>query len=217
MHVYNLDLSPFAARCRLAIYKKSLAVEVVAPPEGGPRSDEYRALNPIGKVPALVLDDGAVIPESEVVVEYLEDRFPTPALRPDLPEARARMRLLSRICDLYLIPPMGRLFGQIRAESRDEAVVQAAMTDLGGALDHIERFIAPDGWSASESFSLADCALVPMLFVLTNLLPAFGRIDPLESHPKTAAYWRRVQDDPVVARVLAEMTAGLQRMRAGHR
>jgi glutathione S-transferase len=212
MHLYNFDVSPFAARCRLAIYRKALPIEIVPPPEGGPRSDEYRALNPMGKVPALVLDDGAVIPESEVILEYLEDRFPDPALRPELPEARARMRLLSRIGDLYLMPPMGRLFGQTRPETRDASVVDAAMTEVGQALDFIEHFIAPDGWSASEGCSLADCTLVPLLFLLTRLLPGFGLTEPLASRPKTRAYWRRVQADPVVARVLAEMEAGLARM-----
>jgi glutathione S-transferase len=211
MHLYNFDLSPFAARCRLAIYRKALPIEIVPPPEGGPRSDEYRALNPMGKVPALVLDDGAVIPESEVILEYLEDRFPDPALRPELPEARARMRLLSRIGDLYLMPPMGRLFGQRRAEARDAAAVDAAMTGVGQALDFIEHYMAPDGWSAAEGFSLADCALIPQLFVLTWLVPAFDLTDPLAPRPKTAAYWQRVPSDPVVAQVLAEMEAALAR------
>ena len=109
MRLFNLDLSPFAARCRIAIRKKGLPVELVPPPEGGARSDAYRLLNPLAKIPALVLGDGAVIPESEVILEYLEDAFPEPPLRPSLPEARARMRLLARIADLYLVPPMGRL------------------------------------------------------------------------------------------------------------
>jgi glutathione S-transferase len=214
MHLYNFDLSPFAARCRLAIHWKGLPVEIVPPPEGGPRSDGYRALNPIGKVPALVLDDGAVIPESEVIVEYLEDRFPTPALRPELPEARARMRLLARIGDLYLMPAMGKLFGQMRPEGRDPGTVDAAMADLGRALDGLEHFIAPTGWAAAEGRSLADCALVPQLFILDRLLPAFGRTDPLATHPKTATYWRRVRADPSIAKVLGEMEVGLARMMA---
>jgi glutathione S-transferase len=209
MRLYNVDRSPFAARCRLAIHRKALPIEIVPPPEGDPRSDEYRLLNPMGKVPALVLDDGAVIPESEVILEYLEDRFPEPSLRPELPEARARMRLLARIGDLYLMPPMVRLFRQTRVERRDAGVVDAAMTEVGEALDCIEHYIAPDGWSACQGFSLADCALAPLLFVLARLAPAFDLTDPLAPHPKTAAYWQRVQGDPVVAKVLAEMAAGL--------
>jgi glutathione S-transferase len=214
MHLYDLDFSPFAARCRLAIYKKMLGIDILPPPEGGPRSDEYRQLNPIGKLPALVLDDGAVIPESEVIVEYLEDRFPEPSLRPALPEARARMRLLARIGDLYLMPPLARLFGQMKPEARDPATVEAALHELAQAIGHLDHYAAPEGWAAAEGFSLADCALVPLLFILDRLLPGFGHSDPLARYPKLAAYWRRVPGDPIVAKVLGEMAAGLQRMRA---
>ena len=164
MRLYNFDVSPFAARCRLAIYRKGLDVEIAAVPEGGPRGAAYRALNPIGKVPALELDDGTVIPESEVIVDYLEDRFPEPPLLPETPEARARVRLLSRLGGLYLMPPMGRLFGQMRAGTRDAAVVDAALVEVGTALDHLERFASPDsgdGWIAGAAFTIADCALLP--------------------------------------------------------
>src|SRR5262245_34715467 len=89
MQLYHADLSPFAARIRLAIYAKALPI-ALAPPPGGLGSEEYKRLNPSGKVPALVLDDGSVLPESEVILEYLEDRFPAPALRPSTAEERAR-------------------------------------------------------------------------------------------------------------------------------
>lgn len=217
MQLYDFDASPYAARCRLAIYRKDLPVRLVPPPEGGPRSDEFRALNPIGKLPVLVLDDGAVIPESEVIVEYLEDRFPTPPLRPELPEARARMRLLARIADLYLAPPLGRLFGQMKPETRDTAVVDAAMADLAKALDALDSFIAPEGYAAADGLTLADCALIPFLQVLDRMLPAFARTDPLAPHPRLLAYWQRVQADPVVQRVMGEIEAGIQRLLAMRR
>lgn len=217
MRLFNLDLSPFAARCRIAIRKKGLPVELVPPPEGGARSDAYRLLNPLAKLPALVLGDGAVIPESEVILEYLEDAFPEPPLRPSLPEARARMRLLARIADLYLVPPMGRLVGQMLTPARDEAVVEAAMKDLATPLDALEHFVAPEGWAAGEAFSLADCALPPLLLALTHVLPSFGRTEPLGPRPKLAAYWSRAQADPEIAAALAEMTAGLARFMSERR
>ena len=97
MRLYSFELSPYAARARLAVYRKGLDVEIVEPPEGGPAGEAYRAINPLGKVPALVLDDGTVIPESAVIVEYLEDRFPTASLLPRAPEDRARARLIARV------------------------------------------------------------------------------------------------------------------------
>ena len=78
MKLYEASLSPFAARCRIQIYAKGLSVEI-APPPGGLGSDEFRRVNPIGKVPVLDLGAGVVLPESEVICEYLEDAHPDAA------------------------------------------------------------------------------------------------------------------------------------------
>jgi glutathione S-transferase len=59
---------------------------------GDQLTPEFRALNPKAEVPVLV-HDGFVLPESTVIMEYVEDKFPEPALRPISPEGRARMRL----------------------------------------------------------------------------------------------------------------------------
>ncbi|HET6468661.1 MAG TPA: glutathione S-transferase family protein [Geminicoccaceae bacterium] len=214
MRLYNFDVSPFAAKVRLAVYAKGLDVELAAPPEGGPRSPEYRAINPLGKVPALVLDDGRVIPESEVIVEYLEDRFPTPSLRPDVPEERARMRLVARICDAYLMPPLGRLFGQLDPAKRDPAVAEPALEELEQRLASLETFLTGDPWAVAPRLTLADCALVPLLFIITWIVPAFERPDPLAGNPKLKAVWQTAQGDPAAAKVLEEMRAGRARMQA---
>ncbi len=113
MKLYSAVLSPFASRVRLAIYAKGLDIEITTPPGGATRSPEYLAINPIGRVPALALDDGSVIPESDTIVEYLDDAFPTPPLRPASAEDKAKARLLARIGDLYLMSQGGGLFGQI--------------------------------------------------------------------------------------------------------
>src|SRR2546430_1822987 len=122
MKLYSLPLSHFAARVRIAIREKGLDVEIVAPPGEAPFPEEYRRVNPLGKVPALDVG-GRVIVESEVINEYLEDRFPTPPLLPVDPEARARARTLSRLHDLYLEPALHPLFFQLDPSTRDAGVV----------------------------------------------------------------------------------------------
>ena len=89
MKLYDVTLSPFAARCRVQIYAKGLDIARVDPP-GGLGSDAYKRINPTGKVPALELEDGSVLPESSVIAEYLEDRVPEPSLRPADPAARGK-------------------------------------------------------------------------------------------------------------------------------
>ena len=75
MKLYSLPLSPYAARVRGAIYAKNLAVEIVTPPADWRTSPDFRALNPLVRIPVLVLDNGTTLPESGVIVEYFEDAF----------------------------------------------------------------------------------------------------------------------------------------------
>ena len=113
MRLYQTYLSPFPTRVRLLIYAKGLDVEMVRPSGfhgDGAEKGSYFDVNPIGRVPTLELDDGWTLPESEVICEYLEDAYPEPSLRPTDPKLRARMRLLSRISDIYMVRALSPLW-----------------------------------------------------------------------------------------------------------
>lgn len=114
MKLYSVPLSPFAARVRLAIYRKGLDIEIVPPPAEGLKSAAYLAINPLGQIPALALDLGTVLGESAVILEYLEDAFPTPSLRPDSIEDLARARLFLRIPDIQFLNAPRILLGMRR-------------------------------------------------------------------------------------------------------
>jgi glutathione S-transferase len=76
---------------RIALAEKGLEAETVEIDLSNRPAWLYE-LNPVGRVP--VFDDGFILPESEVIMAYLEDRYPEPALLPPDPEGRARARLL---------------------------------------------------------------------------------------------------------------------------
>src|SRR5437879_304923 len=103
--LYHFDRSTAAARVRLALAEKGLAWEgrylETGPDKRQQHSPDYLQLNPRGVVPTLV-HDGNVIRESIVILEYLEDAFPSPPLRPADPYDRARMRLWTKQVDEYL-------------------------------------------------------------------------------------------------------------------
>jgi glutathione S-transferase len=209
MKLFSANLSPYASRARLAIYAKGLDIEIVSPPAGGLKSPEYLALNPLGKMPALALDDGQAIPESEVIIEYLEDAFPKNPLRPADPIDAAHARLLSRMADLYVMPAGTPLFGQMNPATRDQAVVDAAFAKLDEALANLEAYMGDGPYAVGKSFSTADCTLAPTLFFSNVFGPAFGKGNVLASHPKLAAYWPRLQANPHAAKVLGEMQTAL--------
>ncbi len=68
MQVISLPVSPFAARVRIAIRAKDLDVDIASPPAGWPNNPQYRDINPMGRVLALILDDGEAIWESAVIL-----------------------------------------------------------------------------------------------------------------------------------------------------
>src|SRR5690242_1734747 len=102
MKLYSLPLSPYSARVRGAIYAKQLDIEIVMPPDGWRQSEEYRQLNPARRVPVLLLNDGTALPESRVIVEYLEDAFPAIPLRPKTAKDLAHVRLIAEVAELYV-------------------------------------------------------------------------------------------------------------------
>jgi maleylpyruvate isomerase len=214
MKLYSANLSPFSGRARLAIYAKGLPVEISYPPEGGLKSPEYLALNPMGKMPCLLTDSGLGVPESEVILEYLEDAYPEPSLRPASAEDKARARLLARIGELYVGAPGGGLFGQMNPATRDPAVVEAQFTKLHEGLTWLDHHLGDGDYAVGDSLTTADCSLVPTLFWLTAFAQVFDKPDLLDRHPKTRRYSESVRRHPAVAKVWDELAAAAAHFQA---
>lgn len=214
MKLYSFAVSPYAARVRIAIYAKKLPIEIVEPQFGAIKSPEYLALNPMGKVPVLVLDEGATIPESDTIVEYLEDAFPDPALRPQGAEAAARVRLISRVAEIYVKAPVFALFPMLQAKERDPEALEAGLKKLDDGIGYLERFM-PDGpYAAGERFTTADCEVTPVTFFLNVVLSGLDRLELMAGHPRLSRYVTSAKKDPVLAKVLGEMAEGLKAFRA---
>ena len=215
MKLFQTYASPFPTRVRLLIYAKGLDVELIEPPGFHASTEakgDYLKVNPIGRVPTLVLDDGRALPESEVICEYLEDAYPEPSLRPADPWARARMRLLSRICDFYVVMAMVPLFSLSGRSRRhwEPAVVEAAAGKVAEALGYLEQFIGEEGYAVGGALSQADGAIAPQLVLAAEWIPGlFGTPDPLANLPRLAAYWRAIQTDPIAARLIEETRAAI--------
>jgi glutathione S-transferase len=207
LKLYQADLSPYAARVRILAAAKGLKIEFLPPAGGSLKSAEFLAINPLGRIPCLD-HDGAIIPESETICEYLEDTFPTPTLRPIDPEARARARLLSRMGDVYLAPLFQQLLVQIDPKMRNTAHIRAIFDDLEAVLGTMTNYVEGPDYAVGERLSLADCALAPFFFFIDIFLArTFDLPSPLRGSMKL--YYDNSQKDPHIARAIREMNAAL--------
>ena len=207
MILYSDDTSPYSAVVRAAIYAKGLDIAIAAPP-GGIKSDEYRALSGTGTIPALRLDDGQVMPESAVILAYLDEKFPEEPLRPADPEGRARVALIQRLAEQGVLVPLVQLFHDFSA-GLGEAARTRARENLGVGLGRLEHFLSPGGYATGPAFTQADCVLAPALFGVAAWSAGLGDPDLLARHPKLAGYFPRAAAHPAIAKVLGELQAAL--------
>ncbi len=128
-------------------------------------AEERAALWPMGRFPVLV-DDGKVIAESSIIIEYLELHHAGAArLLPEDRNAALEVRFMDRFFDNYVMTPMQKPVAEaLRADGRkDEALAEAAQA-LETAYAWLEEKLAGRTWAAGESFTMADCAAAPSLF-----------------------------------------------------
>jgi glutathione S-transferase len=216
MKLYQTYLSPFPTRVRLSLYAKGIPFEVVEPSgfHGDPHGKgDYLDVNPIGRVPALVLDDGRALPESEVICELLEELYPNPPLLPKDPWQRAQVRLLSRISDIYTVMAMLPLFNMVASPPAqwDQTIIKRQLGEIAASLDFLEEYVGTNGYAVGDTLSHADGTLAPILLLVDEWLPIFRGPALLPPRPKLAAYWRALANDPIAARVIDETRAALRR------
>ena len=213
MELQSRQISPFAARVRVSLLAKELPVHVIDNPDV--TSDAFGKLSPLRRVPVLVLDDGTTLPESDTIVEYLEDAYPNRPLRPTDAIGRARVRLIARVAELYVFPAALPIFGALG--SGDPMRLDELFGSLDDALRTAASFLqerSPSWHAWGSQLTTADGALAPFLFYVQFLGQACGRA-PLARHPRLQQFWEGAQQEPVLAKVTFEIAQALQARRGG--
>lgn len=211
MKLYSGDLSPYSARVRMQIYAKGItSIALERPADFGLPS--FRKRLPIGRIPVLDID-GDLMPESEVIAEYLEEVFPEPSLLGATPRETAHIRTIARIGDVYLMNNMFMLSPQSRASDRDQGIVDLLGGQVVRNIKALDKMIGTDGYACSGRLTLADCALVPALFLVENVLPGTGVENPIPQAGNVAGWWAAIQQNEHAAKVLAELHRGLEERR----
>ena len=178
MTLFSDPICQYSHRVRIVLAEKGVTVDIE---DIDPKSvtEEILEANPYGTLPTLVDRDLALY-ESNVVMEYLDERFPHPPLLPVYPVARAESRLwIYRIERDWCV-----LIDQIKA-SPDGKKADAARKEFREALVTIAGIFEEMPYFMSEEFTLVDCCLAPMLWRLPELgisLPNNRHVKPLHEY-----------------------------------
>ncbi len=211
MKLYSGDLSPYSARVRMQIYAKGITdIALERPAHFG--TPQFRQEFPIGRIPVLDID-GDMMPESEVIAEYLEQIYPTPSLLGATPRETAHIRTVARVGDIYIMNNMFMLSGQARAATRNEGVRDLLAGQVVRNIKALDKMIGTDGFACCGRITMADCALVPGLFMVENVLASTGVDNPIPANANVAAYWAAIQTNEHAARTLVELHRGLEERR----
>jgi glutathione S-transferase len=201
--IHGVNLSPFVRKVRMALAEKNIAYDQEQVVPFG-QTDEFKKLSPLGKIP--VYQDGdLVIPDSSVIIDYLDRTEPSPALYPSDPAQRARALWYEEYGDTAVVGALTTVFFQrfVRKnffqEEADEEIVKNAMeNEIPAVLDYIEGELGDNEYLVGGQFSIADIA-VTTGFV--NLKIAGESVDA-SRWPKVAAYVDRVFARPAIKGVV---------------
>ncbi len=166
MKLYNYWRSSASWRVRIALAYKKVDYEYRAVNllSHDNRSDDYTALNPIGQVPTLVLDDGRQLSQSLAILEYLEEIAPRPSLLPTDPYLRARARQLAEIVNSG-IQPLQNLPLMARYSEHGIDAKKTIAGDIERGLSALQKVAQPIAgkFLVGDDVSFADICLVPQL------------------------------------------------------
>ena len=197
--LYDFKSSPNCQRVKVVLAEKNLPYDIVPIDlrKHEQKTPEYLKMNPYGKVPVLV-DDSTVLYESCIINEYLNEKYPTPALMPADLGKRAKARILVDFGLNHTEGPYQKLRMEAMKDPKEQnkEVMDAAKADLKKLLQRFESELESQPYLAGE-FSLADAALIPRFIRLEG----FGVL-PDPSLPRLNQYLQRMKDRPSVKAIL---------------
>lgn len=166
--VYEHPLSPYAQKVKIALDEKSVPYETKMPVAIGTGQPDHAFLkaNPRGEVPALI-DGETTVFDSTIILEYIEDKWPSPAMLPKEPAERAKARMIEEVMDTHFEPinwGLGELRWFKRAEGERARTIEAhASAQARGLYAWLARQLGGSKWFNGESFGWADLSVVPYL------------------------------------------------------
>lgn len=161
MTLYSATTCPYSHKVRIALAEKGVTADIIDV-NLDKKPEELLSINPYGTVPTIV-DRDLILHESNIILEYLDERFPHPPLMPVYPVARAKLRLMMHRIekDWYSLLPI--LLGDNTAAAND------ARKQLQESLISLSPLFEAQPYFLNDEFTLVDCCLAPLLWRLPML------------------------------------------------
>lgn len=160
MVLYSGNTCPFSQRCRFVLFEKGMDFEI-RDIDLYHKPEDINVMNPYGEVPILVERD-LVLYESNIINEYIDERFPHPQLMPPDPVERARARLTLFNLEREIFVHVKTLEDRNSTEEQREAARQKIRDSLVG----LAPVVAKRKYLNGDEFSMLDIALAPLLWRL---------------------------------------------------
>jgi RNA polymerase-associated protein len=193
MVLYSGTTCPFSQRCRFVLFEKGMDFEI-RDVDLFNKPEDVSIMNPYGQVPILVERD-LILYESNIINEYIDERFPHPQLMPGDPVARARVRLFLFNFEKELFVHVSTL--ESRATKSNEKALEKARAAIRDRLTQLAPVFLKNKYMLGEDFSMLDVAIAPLLWRLDH----YG-IDLPKSTLPLAKYAERIFQRPAYIEAL---------------
>lgn len=188
MKLYYNPISSYSQKVLIAFHELGVEFEPNIVQLMDPEArKKYREIYPLGKVPCLVLDDGHLIPESSIIIEYI-DGLAAPRLIAGDSEQTRKIRFKDRMFDLYLNDTVVTLLFQSMKPNaeQDQERIETAKFRVETMYSFMEHELGAQKFAQGNTFTMADCAAAPALFYAEM-------IAPFAEHKNIQAYWERLK------------------------
>jgi glutathione S-transferase len=200
MKLYYHPLSTYAQKTMIALYEKGVEFEkeIVNLMDPDARKKYREEVYPLGKIPCLELDDGHMVPESSIIIEYIDSLTGPLLISGDADETR-RIRFKDRMFDQYLNEAVATLLfqGMKATSDQDPERIEKAKFNLATMYGFMEQEFGDQPFANGDEFRMSDCAAAPALFYAEQHAP-------FAEHPNIVAYYERLKSRPSVQRTQEE-------------
>ena len=163
MVLYSGTTCPFSHRCRFVLFEKGMDFEI-RDVDLYNKPEDINVMNPYGQVPILVERD-LILYESNIINEYIDERFPHPQLMPGDPVQRARVRLFLFNFEKELFAHVNTLESRGGVKATDKQL-ERARNSIRDRLTQLAPIFLKNKFMLGDDFSMLDVAIAPLLWRL---------------------------------------------------